>query len=119
MDGAYSLDQARDKAREYLGIVASGRDPLQQVDQARAGRAVAIVAAQFEAEYVSQERFPLSNSQSGLPFEQQQKLDAVNLDELQAAVARGDTLTAKQQAFLFELTEKRRLWADGPTPDGP
>ena len=51
-----SLDQARDRAREYRGIVAAGRDPLQQIDRSRDAPTVATAAARFLDEHVARKK---------------------------------------------------------------
>jgi integrase len=51
-----SLEQARDKAREYRGIAATGKDPLQQIDTSRTAPTVATVAERFLKEHVARKK---------------------------------------------------------------
>lgn len=50
---AISLEKARDLARNYLGVLANGEDPLRRKDLARQAPTVGDVAALFIREYVS------------------------------------------------------------------
>jgi hypothetical protein len=65
-----------------------------------------------EQEYLDPQRFPLT-SQAGLTFKQQKMIDAVNLDDIEALLERGETLTKAQQQALAELWEKKALREEG------
>lgn len=56
--GAMTLEQAKDRAREYLGIVAGGEDPLRRKDLARDAPTVGDVADRFLLEHVTPRRKP-------------------------------------------------------------
>jgi integrase len=54
--GVISLEQARTRAREYLGIVAGGEDPLRRKDLARNAPTVGAVADRFLKDHVAVRR---------------------------------------------------------------
>lgn len=56
--GVLSLDQARDRAKELLGDVAKGSDPLRQNDNARGAPTLATVAGRFLEQHVAARRKP-------------------------------------------------------------
>jgi hypothetical protein len=59
-----------------------------------------------EQQYLDPTRFPLT-TQPGLGLDQQTMLDSINLDELNAAMSNGATLTPQEQAIAAELRAKR------------
>lgn len=56
--GKVSLDQARKHAQRYLGVVATGEDPLRRRDHARGAPTFAHVADRFLEEHVEARRKP-------------------------------------------------------------
>jgi hypothetical protein len=61
-------------------------------------------------EYLDPERFPLT-TQRGLTLQQQQLLDAANLDDLREWLAQGKALSDAQRRALAELEEKASHWS--------
>lgn len=56
--GVVTLEQARTRAREYLGVVAGGEDPLRRKDLARDAPTVSDVADRFLKDHVATRRKP-------------------------------------------------------------
>ena len=56
--GVVTLDQARRRARQFLGVVAAGDDPLRRKDAARGAPTLAAVADRFLEEHVEARRKP-------------------------------------------------------------
>jgi integrase len=56
--GVITLDQARARARAYLGVVAAGEDPLRRKDVARDAPTLVQVAERFMKEHVAARRKP-------------------------------------------------------------
>ncbi len=54
--GKISLEKARKRAQDDIGIVARGLDPLREIDVARGVQSVAAVAEKFLSDYVEARR---------------------------------------------------------------